>query len=273
MKISSRYLAASLLVLATACGSKSTSSGLSVSAHASAAAAAATSAGLALPDGITISRIRMAVQQISVEDPQSCGTTAAVTTAEEGGSGSGSSGSGGGDDGSGDGCSGELSFGPFDLDLAGSALDGSVDFAFDAPIPAGTYGEIAIRLDTVPASLAGGNPVLEELAAAHASIIVDGFVEDAPSTVRPFTFSTPLEATQKREGAIVIGPGSNVTLDFDPSHWFDGSAGRLDPSDPSAQAEILANIRASIRILKDHDHDGRDDDDESESEHATAGHP
>lgn len=278
MKTTSTFVAAALLALATACGSKSTSgAGLSVSARVSAASAASTGDGLALPNGITISRIRMAVQQIAVEDPQSaCTTGGMIMAAEDGGSGSGGSGdssgsgggssgsgsaSGGGDDGTGGGCSGESAFGPFDVDLAASALGGTVAFAFDAPIPAGTYGEITIRLNTVPATLARGHPVLEDLATAHASVLVDGFVEDAPSTVHPFTFSTPMEITQKREGAIVIGPGANVTLDFDPSHWFDGAGGRLDPSDPTAQGAIVANIRASIRILEDRDHDGREDDD------------
>jgi hypothetical protein len=35
----------------------------------------------------------------------------------------------------------------------------------------------------------------------------------------------------------------------------------LDPADPTARGAILANIRASIRILHDDDGDGHDDDD------------
>jgi hypothetical protein len=212
----------------------------------------------------------MAVQRISVEgDPENACSTAAVLpppplpalmATQNAGAGPGPNpgSSSGTDDGQGEdeGC--EHSFGPFDVDLAGSALDGGVRFAFDAPIPTGTYQEIAIRVDTVPASRAGGNPVLLDLAAAHASILVDGFVDG----VTTFVFSTPLEVTQKREGKIVIGSGSNVTLDFDPSHWFDGPSGRLDPTsaDTTVKGAILANIRASIRILKDDDRDGRDDD-------------
>jgi hypothetical protein len=176
---------------------------------------------------------------------------------DSGWSGGGSGSDDGGDHDDDDACEG--SFGPFDVDLAGSALHGGVSFAFDAPIPAGTYEELVIKINTVPAAHAGGNQVLLDLAAAHASILVDGFVEDTPTTVQPFTFSTPLEVKQKREGKIVVGPGSNVTLDFDPSHWFDGPNGRLDPADPTAQGAILANIRASIRILEDDDHDGHED--------------
>ncbi|HEX9185852.1 MAG TPA: hypothetical protein VGB87_02185 [Vicinamibacteria bacterium] len=284
MKTSVRCLAVALVALAAACSGGSRTGGLSVSARSSAPAGSATQTakGLKLVNGITISRVRMAVRAISVEgtDPEgACSTAVRIPTptsmpmASRGGSsgsggagsddggarGSGGSGSGS-DDGPGEDDDCELAFGPFDVDLAGSALAGAVSFAFDAPIPAGTYHEIAIRLNTVPATLAAGNPVLEELAAAHASILVDGFVEEAPSTIRAFTFSTPMEVTQKREGTLVIGPGANVTLDFDPSGWFDGPGGRLDPAAPTNQGAILANIRASIRILKDDDHDGRDDD-------------
>ena len=282
--------AAAAVALVAGCTSKS-GGGLSVSTRASVTTGAASSSGLVLPNGITITRIRMAVRRISVEGGEAsgeCGSAPASSSAMadhgsgsggDGGSGSGGSGGTGsgpgrGDDGEGgdDGKSGprvsddggcELSFGPFDVDLAGSALSGSIAFAFDAPIPPGTYEEVKIKINTVSAAHAGGNPVLEDLAAAHASIIVDGFVQEAgTTTVTPFTFSTPMEVKQKREGQIVIGPGSNVTLDFDPSHWFDGPSGRLDPTDPTAQGAILANIRASIRIIKDDDHDGLEDDDE-----------
>ena len=277
--------AAAAVALATGCTSKSGGGGLSVSTRASVTIGAASSDGLVLPNGITIGRIRMAVRRISVEggdasgdcDPAQVSSSAMADhgsgSGGSGGSGSSGSGPGRGDDGEGgdDGKSGprvsddggcELSFGPFDVDLAGSALSGSIAFAFDAPIPPGTYEEVKIKINTVSAAHAGGNPVLEDLAAAHASIIVDGFVQEDATTSTPFTFSTPMEVKQKREGQIVIGSGSNVTLDFDPSHWFDGPSGRLDPTDPTAQGAILANIRASIRIIKDDDHDGLEDDDE-----------
>jgi hypothetical protein len=260
------------------CNNQKKTGGLSVSTH-SAATANASAAGLTLQNGIEITRIEMAVRKISVEgdDAEFACSTARSTTPlpmlpgtsqNSGPSSSGTGGSGVGEDHGHDGpemgddgeC--EFAFGPFDVDLAGSALTGKVSFAFDAPIPAGTYEEVKISVNTVPAGLAAGNPVLQDLADAHASILVDGFVQVDPSTSKPFTFSTPMEVKQKREGKIVIGQGSNVTLDFDPTHWFDGPNGRLDPTDPTAQGDILANIRASIRILKDDDHDGEDDDHE-----------
>jgi hypothetical protein len=266
-------VAAGAVALLAGCGggTHGRSSGLAVSVKSSASAATSTPAGLSVPQGVTISRIRLAVRRVSVEggdasgvcDPSLAGSTTPMVAMKDGGSGSGSSGDDGrSDDGaqrSDDGeC--EFAFGPFDVDLAGSALSGGVDFAFDAPIPAGTYREVSITVNTVPAARAGGNPVLEDLSAAHASILVDGFVEDA-STIRPFTFAAPLEVKQKREGAIVIGPSSNVTLTFDPSGWFSAGGSRLDPTAPAAQGAILANIRASLRLVHDDDHDGHDDDD------------
>ena len=259
------------------CTNQKKTSGLSVSTH-SAATMDASAAGLTLPNGIEITRIEMAVRKISVEgdDAEFACSTAKSTTPLPmlpGTTGSGSGGSGDGEDHGdhgpeiGDDGHCEFAFGPFDVDLAGSALTGKVSFAFDAPIPAGTYEEVKISVNTVPAGLAAGNPVLQDLADAHASILVDGFVQVDSSTSKPFTFSTPMEVKQKREGKIVIGNGSNVTLDFDPTHWFDGPNGRLDPTDPTAQGDILANIRASIRILKDDDQDGEDDDHEGHDGH------
>ena len=124
-------------------------------------------------------------------------------------------------------------------------------------------------MDTVSTTRAGGNQTLIDLANAHASILVDGFVQVDPSTSVPFSFKTPMDVRQKREGKIVLGEGSNVTLDFDPTHWFDGPSGLLDPNDTSrgTRGEILENIRASIRILSDDDRDGKDDDDHGDGRH------
>jgi hypothetical protein len=245
-----------------ACHSGGGGSGLSVSTHAGKAGlATATSDGLDLGNGIGITRIRMAVQRISV-DGGDAGKNGCTTV----------SASHGGDDGEmdpeNDGSAEQeedcdLRFGPFDVDLADSALTGKVSFAFDVPIPDGTYQEIKIKIDTVPAGKAGMNPVLLDLAAANASILVDGWIQEVGTTTKtPYTFSTPMEVQQKREGAITVGAGANVTLDFDPSGWFGGDGGaRLDPRQSTNQGAILANIRASIRILSDDDHDGEDDHD------------
>lgn len=280
MRTTATVMAAAALGILAACGGGErggTGAGLAVSVRSAPATAAATADGLALPGGITLSRVRLAVRRISVEggdaanacEPSGVTTTSSPLQAMMGGgpgpidpSNAATSDDGRPDHGAqmGDDGACELAFGPFDVDLAGSALSGGVDFAFSAPIPAGTYREVSISVNTVPATRAAGNPVLEALAAAHASILVDGFVQETSTLARPFTFSTPLEVKQKRERDLVIGPSSNVTLTFDPSAWFLSNGARLDPADPTAQGAILANIRASLRLLHDDDHDGLDDD-------------
>jgi hypothetical protein len=270
-------LVLAVLVAASAlagCGQKKTA-GLSVSTH----AAATSTASTAVFPNVEVIEIRMAVRSVSVEGDDAefaCSTAASreplamlpgMSHDSGAGGGSPSGGSGEGEDHEHDGpemgedghC--ELAFGPFDVDLVGSALDGKVSFAFTAPIPAGTYEEIAIDVNTVGDKLSTGNKVLKDLADANASILVDGWVHYDSSTSKQFTFSTPIDVRQKREGKIVIGEGSNVTLDFDPTGWFGNPGAILDPTDKTAQGAILANIRASIRILKDDDHDGEDDDD------------
>jgi hypothetical protein len=265
MRATTKLLLAGGLAALAACHSGARGGGLSVSTHAGLAAglATATPDGLDLGNGIGITRIRMAVQRISVDggDASANGCTPATASAERSPGGAGmdptQDGSAEHDDAE---C--DLSFGPFDVDLADSALTGKTSFAFDAPIPDGTYEEIAIVVNTVPAGKAGANAVLQDLAAPQASILVDGWIEEIGSTTKePFSFSTPMEVKQKREGRITVGQGANVTLDFDPSGWFGGSgAARLDPRISSDQGAILANIRASIRILKDDDQDGVEDD-------------
>jgi hypothetical protein len=103
------------------------------------------------------------------------------------------------------------------------------------------------------------------MAAAHASILVDGTMDGVA-----FQFSTPMALTQKREGALVVDAdtGANVTLDFDASTWFKtADGGKLDPTDPTDQGAILANIRASIRVVSDDDHDGEEDGEEDGGHH------
>ncbi len=266
------------------CGQqKSSKSSLTVSTHAG-VAADASPAGLTLSNGIEISEIRMAVRRVFVDGDDAefaCSTASSgmpppVRSGEHewdpffGWTGVPT----GGDDGEdhhrhdgpemGDDGECDFAFGPFDVDLAGSALVAPVAFGFDVPVPPGTYEDVAIDVGMVSTTVAGDNEVLQGLTADHASIVVDGFVQMDASTTVPFSFRTPMHVRQRRHGKIVIGEGSNVTLDFDPSGWFTGPDGaRLDPNDPTARGDILANIRASIRLLKDDDHDGIDDDAEA----------
>jgi hypothetical protein len=289
MRTTMKLLLAGAIAMVTGCSSqnnKGSGTGLAVSTH-SAATADASPAGLTLPNGIEITEIRMAVRRVFVDGDDAenaCSTTTSTMPPPMRDASTswdpffGWSGLPSGDDGEdhhrhdgpewGDDGKCDFAFGPFDVDLAGSALTGAVAFAFDVPVPAGTYEEVGIDVGMVSTTAAGDNPVLQALAADTASIVVDGWVQLDPSTSKPFSFQTSMHVRQKREGQIAIGNGSNVTLDFDPSGWFTGPGGvRLDPNDSTVRGDILANIRASIRLISDDDHDGTDDD----GEHGSGG--
>jgi hypothetical protein len=252
------------------------SSGLSVSTRNVADAPAAPAAGVSatsldLGNGVVIERVRIVVREVEVEggdagicagddsghhrgsdDSGSAGQVAAAHDGEDhGGEGHG------GDDG--EDCDDDLEFGPFLVDLSGDDLTGGgVQWAFEVPVPAGTYDEIEVKVHTVPAEKAGSDAGLLEMADLHASIAIDGTIDG-----EPFRFTAPMEIEQEREGTFVFDDTTSpaLTLDFDPSGWFGGSAeARLDPRDPTANGAIRANIRASIRLERDDDHDGCDDD-------------
>ncbi len=255
--------ALALLAIAAAC-SRGGSKGLSVSTRAEATPQQVSATGLALENGITIGKIRMVVREVELEggdaatggncDDDEMDSDASSATASAGAASTAH-------DGGGDECEAELEFGPFPVEVEGDALTGAVTFAFDVPVPEGTFEELEIKINTIPREKAGTDPVLIAMAEAHASISVEGVIDAGTPGEKPFTFQTPMEVTQKREGEIRIGGGTNVTLDFDPSGWFTAPDGtRLDPTDPVNQGQIRENIRASIRLVKDDDADGCDDD-------------
>jgi hypothetical protein len=294
MKWSSMFAVLTAGGLAIACSSGS--KGLSV--RASAAGDTTTTGGDVLKlnnDTITVDRVRMVVRRVEIEGTPTSGactpttttppatptTGTGTTTAPSSGSddhggmsggtsgsgGSGDGGSGGGsDDGSGHDGEGdddgecELEFGPFAVDLTGSALVQGIHQQFDIPVPAGTYREIKFKIDTINAEKAGSDAVLADMAAQHASIAIDGTIDGTP-----FHFTTPMEVESKHEGAITVDPstGAGLTLDISPTTWFTAADGttRLDPNSTTDQGAILANLRASLRLAHDDDMDGCDDDD------------
>ncbi len=151
----------------------------------------------------------------------------------------------------------EVAGGPYLVDLSGADLASGVHWIAGMAPPAGTYDEVKFTIDTVDPATPGLDPGLTAMAAAHASILVDGTASGAS-----FEFSTPMEVSQEREGTFVVGgaTGTNLTLSIDPSRWFTGpDGGALDPADPTARGAIEANIRASIRLLHDDDEDGVED--------------
>jgi len=247
-------LALAAALLACSGGSK----GISVSARTADGTPTAATA-LDLDNGIVLERVRLVVREVEVEG----GDAGAACPGDD--SAPSPAGAGvvplhDGDDGEDDGedCDDGLEFGPFLVDLSGAELAGGVHWAFDVPVPAGTYEELEVKVNTLPVGKAAGNAGLAEMAALHASVAVNGTIDGVP-----FLYTAPMEIEQEREDELVVDAETapNLTLDVDPTGWFGGTGdARLDPRDPTDEGAIRAAIRASIRLDRDDDHDGCDDD-------------
>jgi len=258
------FIVSASLCAALAGCSSGTSKGVTVSASTASAVGATPKASATSIDGgngISIDRVRLVVKKFEIEGASACASAASGSSSGMGGSGGmgGSSGSSGSDDGSGnDGGECEIESGPFLVDLSGSDLATGVHPVAGIDVPPGTYEELRFQIHVIDASQAGTNAGLAEMAAAGASILVDGTQGGAA-----FQFKSAITVDQKREGKIVVDPatGLNVTLDLDASGWFKAADGsKLGPADAAAASAIDANIRASVRVVHDDDHDGKDDD-------------
>ncbi|MGZ6143821.1 MAG: hypothetical protein ACXWLM_10820 [Myxococcales bacterium] len=217
-----------VLALAAACGGSSTS--LSVRAGAPVAASAR---DLTLSNGIVLSRIRIVVKEIKLERART--PDAGTADLEE-------------DD---------MAAGPFLVDLSGASLDSGAPAQLTAAsLPAGTYKEIKFKIHKPASSEAGvsTDAGIAAMAAANASIIVDGTIDGAA-----FTFSTPMDVEQEVEGSFDLGSGSNLTLNVDATTWFDGNGVRLDPRDGSVRSQVESNIQKSFKAFKDDNKDGHED--------------
>jgi hypothetical protein len=261
-----------LMLVVAGCSQGKGSLSVSSRSTPSSAATNSTSAVNAIDggNGVLITHIRMVVRQVEVEKAESTsgGNTISGGNSMPGGNTVAGGGTidvsqadthhGSGDDVGDDDDGGEVVGGPFLIDLSGADIMGAIHWQADMPLDPGTYEEVEFKINTLPAAKAGTDAGLIAMADAHASIIAEGTLDGVP-----FTFSTPISVTQEREGSFTIAEGGkfDITLDVDPSGWFKSSSGGLlNPNDPTAQGEILANIRASIRLIHDEDHDGMDDD-------------
>ena len=227
----------SFAVALAACSGKGSSNlSLSIKSSAVSGDAGATDGGTAdggLSQGIEIDRLRIAVASIKLEGP-AAGVDAGLIQEIE------------------------VREGPFLVDVSGASLDGGVQQVFDTSVPPGSYREV--RIDIAP-------PASGELALQGASIVVDGTFAGVP-----FTFTTSLHVSEKREGSFVVGDGTaNITLQADTSAWFGDPASPLDPTLSQNRRAIEDNIRASFKALRDDDHDGRDDDDDDHGDRGRGG--
>jgi len=209
--------------LAVGCNKQSSGANLTVSAV-NGATMSSSDGGTVSSSAVTVNRIRIVVRKVSFDTA------------------------------SGD----EERIGPFLVDLSGGDLAGGVHPVSGASVATGTFCELRLVINTLPAEKAGGDAGLLEMAKLHASIAVDGtFGADGAA----FTFKTPMELQQEREGAFTVSSSSNLTLNFDASGWFKAPDGSdLDPRDPSNRGRILANIRGSLGLFPDDDRHGEDRD-------------
>ena len=198
-------------------------SNLSLSVRAG-AATAATAQALTAATGITLSRVRIVIRKVEMEQAE---------TAEMD----------------------EVASGPYLLDLSGATLDGAVGKVLDASFTPGTYNEIEFEVHKPQSGETAANADIKDMVDAGASILVDGTIDGAA-----FTFTTAVTAEQKFEGNLVLASGSNLTLNVDAGSWFTANGARLDPRDEANRSQIENNIQQSFKAFKDDDHDGHDDD-------------
>jgi hypothetical protein len=139
-------------------------------------------------------------------------------------------------------------------------LTGVPALAFDTDVPPGVYQELELSVD----KLEVGNPAEEPLIStwpglAEASVLVTGTVTPDGGTPQPFTFAAALDIDLELpfDGPVTFTGGADgpilVLLTIDPSGWFIGLAGALDPTDPANRSAIESNIQGSVELQRGDD--------------------
>jgi hypothetical protein len=162
----------------------------------------------------------------------------------------------------------ELEAGPYVLEV--SVTDTTLQTVIPATVvPPGSYEGIEFEIHRVRSAeklniqTTKGGVKLEGL-----SIVLEGSCTPAPTTPAPtptpFAVTSTMEVEVEYESPLVVPTEglSNVTLSFDASKWLAGPDGTtLDPcvNDPDVNAQIMANVKASLKAFEDDDRDGEDD--------------
>lgn len=138
---------------------------------------------------------------------------------------------------------GEMKIGPTTIDLP---LDGSVVSVPADAIPAGTFGELELRL---------------------AFIRLQGTFDGKAFDV---TLSTPVKGEIQFATPLVVtaGTATSITVTVPLATWFtNGDGSLLDPSKlnttTSLMSQFIARIGTSFHAFEDENHDGHDDHDHS----------
>ncbi len=239
------------LIAAAACGGGSGKVTL-LATTSGAGSLGAGGAALDLGSGIALTEVRFLLRRIVLER---CGATPTCPACDE------CKASGGESEGACEACdeceeaNSVVRAGPVLVDLKDADLAGGIHAVLDADVPAGDYSGVKIVISQASQKMAKDHPELAPMKGLHASIAIDGTIDGAA-----FEFVTPMHVQQARCGPFHVDlETSALTLVVDPSGWFVGRSGqRLDPRVPSDRGEILANLRASIRLKAkgDGDHGG-----------------
>jgi len=145
----------------------------------------------------------------------------------------------------------EVRVGPCPLHLSGSDLQAGIlsPTICAGDVPDGTYNELRIVIAPIDAAAD---------ASAVPSVTIAGTFKGTA-----FAFVSSLKVVQKNETTITIDAANSksLTISFDPASWFTAADGAtsLDPGAAANQAQIEANIKASIKSFEDDDRDGHDD--------------
>ena len=164
----------------------------------------------------------------------------------------------------------ELEAGPYVLEV--NVTDTGLQTAIPSTlVPAGSYKGVEFEIHRVRSTeklnlqATKGGVQLDGL-----SIVLEGTCTPTATTAvptpapTPFAVTSTMEVEVEYESPFVVAEGapSNVTLAFDASTWLAGPDGStLDPClhDPKVDAQIMANVKASLKAFGDDDRDGEDD--------------
>jgi hypothetical protein len=144
--------------------------------------------------------------------------------------------------------------GPFLLHVTGA--DAAITEEFTIEAPAGSYDELRFVVHKLEDFQRIGVP---ELDGPRASIALALTVDGTDQVL----FTSDLNDTQRIARRFTVEDGvapDNITISIDPSGWFGGTGGFLDPRDASDRQAIEENIRNSIDAFDDDDRDGVSDD-------------
>ena len=201
-------------------------------------------------DVVVISSVQLVARRIKLE--RAAGTCPAASLSEGE--------SGGGDHNAGDTpeCP-TVRVGPF---LLNPPLTDGAQTSFTADLPAGTYRELELRIDTPSAKAED-----DAFRAAHPEFAGISIKVTGTFNGIPFSFTSDLEAEQEIEFPkpieLVEGATTSITLLLDVRGWFldhDGALlvnpGRLDQA---TRSRVESNIRKSFRSFEDRNGDGHED--------------